>query len=127
MAMIRSLLLGLLVYAAIAVCFPNWTGEAYHVMLLSAVAAGAVGVWFFEKILDLGSVAGKVGIELTFLVVIALFLGYTMPQKSGKPPIQQFAEGARPNQGTARQGFERLGVDPNGKVAAKVIGLFPKR
>ena len=127
MALIRSLLLGLLLYAAIAVCFPNWTGEAYHVMLLSAIAAGAVGVWFFEKILDIASVSGKAGIELSFLVAIALLLGYTMPQKSGKPPFQQFAEGARPSRDTARQGFERLGVNPNGPVAAKVISLFPKR
>lgn len=127
MALIRSLLLGLLVYGAIAVSFPDWTGQAYHVMLLSAIAAGAVGVWFFEKILDLGSGAGKIGIEAAFLVAIALVLGYTMPQKSGKPPFQQFAEGTRPNQGTARQGFDRLGVNPNGPVASKIISLFPKR
>ena len=74
MALIRSLLLGLLVYAAIAVCFPNWTGEAYHVVMLSAVAAGAVAVWFLEKILDLGSGAGKIGLELSLLAAIALFL-----------------------------------------------------
>ena len=127
MALIRSLLLGLLVYAAIAVCFPNWTGEAYHVVMLSAVAAGAVAVWFLEKILDLGSGAGKIGLELSFLAAIALFLGYTMPQKSGKPPFQQFAEGVRPSRDTARQGFDRLGINPNGPVAAKVIALFPKR
>jgi hypothetical protein len=127
MALIRSLLLGLLVYGAIAVSYPNWTGQIYHVLVLSALAGGAVAVWFFEKILDIGSGAGKIGLELSFLVAIALFLGYTMPQKSGKPPFQQWAEGARPTRDTARQGFDRLGVKPNGTVAAKIIDLFPKR
>lgn len=127
MALIRSLLLGLLVYAAIAVCYPDWTGQAYHAMVLSMIAAGAVAIWFLHKILDLGSGASKIGLEAAFLVAIALFLGYTMPQKSGKPPFQQWAEGVRPTQSTARQGFDRLGVNPNGPVAAKVIALFPKR
>jgi len=127
MALIRSLLLGLLVYASIAVCFPDWTGEAYHAMVLSVVAGGSVAVWFLNKALDLSSGAARIGIEVVFYTAIALFLGYTMPQKSGKPPFQQWAEGARPNRGTARQGFERLRVDPNGKIASKVIDLFPKR
>ena len=33
----RTLLLGLLVYAGIAVCWPEWTGEAYHAMALSVI------------------------------------------------------------------------------------------
>ncbi len=127
MALIRSLILGLLVYGAIVVSYPDWTGQAYHIMVLSVIAGGAVGVWALDKVLDLGTGAAKVGVELAFLVAIALFLGYTMPQKSGKPPFQQFAEGVRPTRDTARQGFDRLGVNPNGMVAAKIIALFPKR
>lgn len=127
MALIRSLVLGLLVYGAMVVCFPNWTGQAYHAMVLSVIAAGAVAMWFLHKILDLGSGAAKIGLEVCFLITIAMFLGYTMPQKSGKPPFQQWAEGVRPNQGAVRQGFDRLGVNPNGPVASKVVGLFPKR
>lgn len=127
MALIRSLVFGLLVYGAIAVCYPDWKGEAYHVVMLSAIAGGSVAVWFLDKILDLGSGVAKVALELGFLVGIGLFTGYTMPQKSGKPPIQQWAEGVRPNRDTARRGFDRLKIDPNGPVASRVIALFPKR
>lgn len=127
MALIRSLVFGLLVYGAIAVSYPDWTGQVYHVMVLSTIAGGAVGVWFLNKILDLGSGAAKVGLELAFLAAIALFLGCTMPQKSGKAPFQQWAEGARPTRDAARRGFDRLGVDPNGPIASRVVALFPKR
>lgn len=127
MALIRSLLLGLLVYGTIAVCYPDWTGQAYHVMALSVIAGGAVGVWALDLILDLGTGAAKIAVELAFLSAIALFLGYTMPQKSGKPPFQLLAEGIRPTRATARKGFDRLGVNPNGAVASKVVALFPKR
>lgn len=127
MALIRSLILGLLVYGGIAVGWPEWTGQAYHVMVLSGIAGGAVGVFALHKILDLGEGVAKIGVEIVFLVGVALFVGYTMPQKSGKPPFEQWAEGARPTQTTARQGFDRLGVDPNGAVASRIIRLFPKR
>lgn len=127
MALIRTFVLGLLVYGLIALCYPDWTGQAYHAMVLSVIAGGAVGVWALHKVLDLGTGTAKVGIELAFLVAIALFLGYTMPQKSGKPPFQQWAEGVRPTRDTARQGFDHLGVNPNGMVAARIVDLFPKR
>lgn len=127
MALIRSLILGLLVYGVIAVSYPDWTGEVYHVLTLSAIAGGAVAVWFLQKVLDLGTGAGKIGIELAFLAAVGLFVGYTMPQKSGKAPLEQWAAGARPTQDRARQGFDRLGVSPNGPVASRVIKLFPKR
>ena len=127
MALIRALVLGLLVYGAIVVCYPDWTGQIYHIMVLSMIAGGAVGVWCLDKILDLGGGAAKIGVELAFLGAIALFLGYTMPQKSGKPPFQQWVEGTRPNQALARQGFDRLGVNPNGAVASRIVALFPKR
>ncbi len=127
MALIRCLVLGLLVYGAIAVAFPDWTGQAYHVMVLSAIAGGAVGVWAIHKILDLGEGAAKIGVEIAFLVGIALFVGYTMPQKSGKAPFEQWSAGVRPTRSSARQGFDHLGINPNGPVASRLIDLFPKR
>ena len=126
MALIRSMILGLGVYALIAVGYPEWTGAAYHAMVLSAIAGGSVGIWALDKVLDFGSGAAKIGIEVAFLIAIALFVGYTMPQKSGKPPLQQFAEGVRPTRDAARRGLDRLGVDPNGKAADLIIRLFPK-
>ena len=127
MALIRSFVLGLLVYGAVAVCYPDWTGQAYHVMVLSMIAGGAVAIWFLDKILDLGSGAAKIGLEISFLVAIALFLGYTMPQKSGKAPLEQWSEGVRPTRDGARRGFDHLGINPNGAVASRLINLFPKR
>ena len=127
MALIRTFALGLLVYGLIALCYPDWTGQAYHVMVLSVIAGGSVGIWALHKVLNLGTGTAKIGIELAFLVAIALFLGYTMPQKSGKPPFQQWAEGVRPTRDTARQGFDHLGVNPNGAVASLIVDLFPKR
>lgn len=127
MALIRSLLLGMLVYGGIAVSYPDWKGQVYHVVMLSAIAGGSVAVWFLSKILDLGSGAAKIGLELSFALGIALFVGYTMPQKSGRPPFEQWAQGVRPDRDTARRGFDRLGVNPNGPVASRVVDLFPKR
>lgn len=125
MALIRSLFLALCVYGLFALAFPDWTGEAYHAMTLSVIAGGAVGLWALNKVLDLGSGAAKIGLESAFLVAIALFLGYTMPQKSGKAPFEQWAEGARPNRAGARRGMDRLGVNPNGPVARQILNLFP--
>lgn len=127
MALIRPLILGFLVYGAICVSYPDWTGQIYHVFTLSMIAGGAAVVWVLNRILDLGSGAAKIGLELAFLTAITLFAGYTMPQKSGKPPLQQFAEGVRPTRDTARRGFDRLGVNPNGPLAGRVVDLFPKR
>ncbi len=127
MALIRTFVLGLLVYGAIAVCWPDWSGQAYHMLVISAIAGGAVGVWLLHKVLDLGEGVAKIGVEVGFLVALALFVGYTMPQKSGKPPFEQWAAGARPTQSSVRQGIDRLGVNPNGPVARRVVELFPKR
>ena len=86
-----------------------------------------MGVWCLQKILDLGEGAAKIFIELAFIVCVGLVVGYTMPQKSGKPPFQQWSEGVRPSRETARRGLDRLGVDPEGALASRIVGLFPKR
>jgi len=126
MALIRPALLAALIYLGYAIAFPDYTGAAYHVVVLSVIAGGAVGLWLLKKILDLGEGAAKVFLELAFLGAVAAFVGYTMPQKSGKPPLTQWAEGARPTRDSARRGIERLGADPNGPVAAKLVSLFPR-
>lgn len=126
MALIRPALLAALIYLGFAVAFPDYTGTAYHVVALSVIAGGAVGLWFLRKILGVVEGTAHLAIELAFLAVVAGFVGWTMPQKSGKPPLQQWSEGARPTRDSARRGFEKLGVDPRGAVAARVIALFPK-
>ena len=47
-------------------------------------------------------------------------------QKSGKAPLTQWTEGVRPRRDDARRGLKRLGLDPDGTVASKVAGLFPR-
>ncbi len=125
-ALLRMLAVGGLVYAGFAVAYPDWEGSVYPAMTLSLIAGGAVGVWFLHKILDLGEGTAKIALEIGFVVVIVLWVGYTMPQKSGKAPFTQWAEGVRPKRDDARRGFKRLGIDPGGAVAEKVVDLFPR-
>lgn len=127
MALIRPALLAALIYLGYAVAYPDYTGTAYHVVVLSAIAGAAVGLWLLKKLLDLGEGAAKFVLELAFLGAVAAFVGYTMPQKSGKPPLTQWAEGARPTRASARRGFARLGIDPGGAAASRLVALFPKR
>lgn len=127
MALIRPAFLAALIYLGYAIAFPDYVGTSYHVAVLSIIAGGAVGLWFLKKILDLGEGTAKLVLELAFLGAVAAFVGYTMPQKSGKPPLTQWAEGVRPTRDSARRGLERLGADPNGAVASKLVALFPKR
>ena len=127
MALIRPALLAALIYLGYAIAYPDYTGSAYHVVVLSVIAGGAVGLWFLKKILDLGEGAAKLVLELAFLGAVAAFVGCTMPQKSGKPPLTQWAEGARPDRDSARRGLKRLGADPRGALASWVVALFPKR
>ena len=127
MALIRPALLAALIYLGYAVAFPDYSGNAYRFFVLAVIALGAAGLWFLKKFLDLGEGAAKFILELAFLAGVAAFVGYTMPQKSGKPPLTQWAEGARPTRDAARRGIEKLGADPNGALASKVVALFPKR
>ena len=127
MALIRPALLATLIYLGYAIAFPDYTGTGYHVFVLSVIAGGAVGLWLMKKALDLGEGAAKLVLELAFLGGVAAFVGWTMPQKSGKPPLTQWAQGARPTRDSASRGLERLGADPNGALASKLVALFPTR
>ncbi|MEK7389376.1 MAG: hypothetical protein AAB036_06740 [Elusimicrobiota bacterium] len=126
MAMIRAAALGALIYLTIVVCYPDGIGTAYHVFVPSLIASGALGVWLIHKTFDLSEVAAKFMVEAAFLVTVAAFVGFTMPQRSGKTPFQQWADGARPTRSTARRGLRRLGLDPDG-VAGGILRLLPDR
>lgn len=125
-AVLRMLLAGGLIYGGFAVSYPDWEGSVWPAMTLSLIAGGAVGVFFLHKVFDLTEGAAKVGIELVFVLAVLLWVGYTMPQKSGKAPLAQWAEGARPKRADARRGFKRLGVDPGGAVPSRIVDLFPR-
>lgn len=123
--LVRLLALPAAIYGFFVMSFPDTTNQVYHVASLAVVAGGAVGLFFFLKIIDVGSTMIKIGLELGFAVAVALYFGYTMPQVSGKAPLQQWAEGARPTQSTARRGLEKMHLDPDGTLNP-VVKLFPK-
>ncbi len=127
MALIRPALIAGLIYLGYIVAFPDYVGTAYHVFVLSLIAGGAVGVYFLKKILDLGEGTVKILIEIAFIVLVAIFVGYTMPQKSNRAPLEQWAAGLRPTRSDARRGFSRIGIDPEGAIASRAVDLFPKR
>ncbi len=114
------------IYALFLIAFPDWNGDVYHVASLAVMAGAAVGLFILTSAIQITSTAIKVGIELAFAAAVALWLAYTMPQKSGKTPWEQWAEGHRPNQSEARAGMSRLGANPSSPAAAFVIALFPK-
>lgn len=125
-AILRMLAVGGLIYGGFAVSYPDWEGTVWPAMTLAFIAGGAVGVFFLFKMLDLTEGAAKIGLELTFVAAVVLWVGYTMPQKSGKAPLTQWAEGVRPRRDDAKRGFKRLGVDPDGTVPARIVELFPR-
>lgn len=127
MALIRPALLAALIYLAYAVAYPDYTGAAYHVVTLSVIAGGAVGLWFVKKAAGLVEGTAMLVLELAFLAGVALFVGFTMPQRTGKAPLEQWAAGARPTRDSVRRGLGRLGANPDGPAAAAFAGLFPKR
>ncbi len=124
MGLIRTGVLAAAVYAFFVVAYPDGQGRLYHEVVPFLIAGGVVGLGFLKKILDLGEGMLKFGLELAFLAAIALTVGYTMPQKSGKPPLQQWAEGARPRRSEVRRGLKRLSVDPDGVVGKAVQWPF---
>ena len=127
MALIRPALLAGLVYLGYVVAFPDYEGTAYHVFALALIAGGAVGVWFLKKILDLGEGTVKILIEIIFVLGVVVIVGYTMPQKSHHAPLEQWAAGMRPTQSDARRGLTRIGIDPDGTIASRMTGFFPRR
>jgi hypothetical protein len=124
--LIRLLIYAAGIYALFLIAFPEWNGEVYHVATLAIIGGAAVGLFILTSAIQITSTAMKIAIELAFAAGVAVWLAYTMPQKSGKTPWEQWAEGHRPNQSEARQGLSRLGADPQSPAAAFVIGLFPK-
>lgn len=124
-ALIRLLLLPAAIYGFWVMSFPDTSNSAYHVGSLAIIAGGAVGLFMFMKVIDVGSTVIKVGLELVFAAGVALYFGYTMPQLSGKAPIEQWLEGARPTRTTARRGLEKLHLDPDGPLKP-LVKLFPK-
>jgi hypothetical protein len=95
-ALIRPILLGTLIFAGYAAAFPDAVGKSYSAVAFSGIVGGAVALWILKKMLDLGEGAAKLLLEVLFLAGIAVFIGFTMPQKSGKAPMREWAERTHP-------------------------------
>jgi hypothetical protein len=123
-ALIRTGLPTALIYLAYLIAYPEWGGRLYTVLVPLALAGGVVGLWFLLKILDLG--AKRFAVELGFLVLVFLLVGYTLPQKSGKAPLEQWSAGGRPGEPAARRGVARLGLSPDEGYGAWIVSFFPR-
>lgn len=127
MGVIRLCAYGSAIYVFYILAFPGWTNSGYHFVTLAIIFAAAFGVTALLQVVKISSLIGTLMFEFCFALAILLYVGWTMPQASGKPPIQQWVEGHHPNQAMARQGAEKLGLDPKGKFSSYLIKFFPKK
>lgn len=105
--------------------YPHGPAGLYPAVSFPLLLAGAAAVFFIIKMVDLSSLAAQWGIELGFALAVALFVGFTLPQKSGAPPLSQLLRGEHPTQAAVREGVSKLGLAPESAPARFVIGLFP--
>ena len=124
MALTRTALGTALIYLAFIIAYPEWGGRLYDVLMPLFLAGSVVGLWFLLQILDLG--AKRYAAELAFLVLVFVLVGYTLPQKSGLTPLEQWSQGQRPSQSAARRGVTRLGFSPDDGLGSWIVSLFPR-
>lgn len=127
MTLIRLLATSWAVYFFYLLAFPDWKGTSYHFTTAALIIAAAVALFTVLNAFRITSLIGTVIFEICFAVILILYIGWTMPQNSGRPPIQLWIEGHHPNRALAREGISRLRLNPDSKPAQLVIGLFPRR
>lgn len=129
MALMRLIVYGVVIYVFYLLAFPNWSwgiSQAYHAFSLALMMGAALGVFLFLKVIDLSSTVAKILLELGFAVAALLYFGYTMPQRSGKPPLKQWLAGHHPTRSDARLGLGRLGIDANSRTGKLLLKPFPE-
>ncbi|MBI5201357.1 MAG: hypothetical protein HY925_07210 [Elusimicrobia bacterium] len=97
----------------------------YHTLTVPILLGGAVGVAILLKAIDLGSKGLALAIELGFAGAVFLYLGFTLPQAKGNPPLLQLASGEVPNKAKAKQGLKKLGLDPDAAIGSVLVSIFP--
>ncbi|MBI4348644.1 MAG: hypothetical protein HY553_17530 [Elusimicrobia bacterium] len=113
-------------YLAFRVGFPDEGAPGiYHAVTVPVLIGGAVGVFILLKAIDLGSRGLALGIELGFGAAVFLYLGFTLPQQSGRAPLSQVLSGEVPRRAQARKGLEKIGLDPEGP-AGVLTKIFPE-
>lgn len=126
MGLFRMLFFGLGAYLLIVLTFPDWRGSSYHVISIGMIVGGAAAVHVTLNMMKVASLVSILLFELAFVGLAVLYLAYTLPTDSGKPPVQQWAEGHKPTRDTARATIERVGIDPKWGPAKLLIKAFPK-
>ena len=127
MRFFRLALLGVAIYAFYILAFPGWKGSQYLMTTLGLILGAAFILHMALEMFKIGSLIGSIIFEFCFGLGLILYMGWTMPQKSGKTPIQLWAEGHRPTQAAASEGLERLHLNPQSRAGALILGFFPKR
>ncbi|MHB2025766.1 MAG: hypothetical protein ACYCPQ_03870 [Elusimicrobiota bacterium] len=127
MAILRFLFYGALVYLYYLIAYPGWYDGHYALTCLSVIFCGAAGLFILFKLIDWSSALAKLSLEAIFIAAVALYIGYTLPQKSGRPPIEQWMNGHHPTQTDASEGLQRLGISPKSKPGQLLLGMFVSR
>jgi hypothetical protein len=117
---------GLGIYVFYLIAYPDWKSSPYHLIALTLIFLAAIGVYVTFRVLRLGTAVGTFLFDIAFATSVLLGVGWTMPQRSGKVPVQLFVEGVRPNRERAEEGLERLQIDPTTRRARLFLKLFPK-
>lgn len=123
----RLLIYALTVQLFYMVSFPDWEATPYHWVMVSILTGSAVALWAGHRALIRGTLTGVVLFEFSFFLGSVLYVGWSMPQESGKPPIMLVIEGRRLSRGDAKKGLGRLGINPDSAPGRLMLGLYPKR
>lgn len=126
MRLVRLLAYAGAAYLTFRVGFPDEGATGiYHAVTGPILVGGAVGVFILLKAIDLGSRGLALAIELGFGAAVFLYLGFTLPQQSGRAPLSQLLSGEVPRRAQARKGMEKIGLDPGGP-AGLLTKIFPE-
>ncbi|OGR82427.1 MAG: hypothetical protein A3J74_07990 [Elusimicrobia bacterium RIFCSPHIGHO2_02_FULL_57_9] len=129
MALIRLVLYGSGIYFFYLLAFPDYScglSQAYHAFSSAVILGAAAGIFLFLKVIEFSSTLAKILLELGFALAVLLYFGYTMPQRSGKPPLKEWTAGRHPTRSDARRGLDRLGIGQNSKVGKILLKPFPE-
>ena len=126
MGFFRMSFYGAAIYLFFLMAFPDWDKSGRHLVVLALIIGAALGIHIFLNAVRTATLIGSILFDLAFAGAVCYYLAWRLPTQSGKPPIQQWAEGHRPTRKTAREGLSRLKLNPDSGPAQLLIALFPK-
>ena len=120
----RLVVYALAAYFYFRVGFPDGQGAIYHILAPMFLIALAALCHFLLGMFESAVGSGIFAFELLFIVVVAGFMAFTLPQASGVPPYRQWLDNGRPTRATASGGLSKLGLDPNSAVGRAILATF---